>query len=718
MACCRDLEEAEPSEINTKNHPHVVEVKKDKLTVIYVGKGNQADYGSVQSSIPAPVNRGVYYFEVRVLDPGTNGTITIGLTDKLFILNRQPGLEANTYGYRAEDGKKFLGSSRGEPYGPAYGKDDVVGCGINYVKGEIFFTRNGVNLGRAGVLGNSSLEYYPTLAMRSPNEKAQFRFSPPFAYDPSSVNSQNLQEERRSILEENIPREVLFKLCRSYLVNAGFARTIQAFDKKHVQKEEDVPSEKKMKVLEESAPWRQAVRRAIIEGDILAAINLLEIYCPAFVHASSSSASHPNGGQKMESTNGGAASGTNDNTNGSVHKEMLGDKGPANIKKNPAVSNKSRARSNQSAERGSGGSSKDEKRSVKKGGDKGGRSKGESKDSTKNPPAKDVENTPKSAGSGATVESSKSVSAISKAQVLVHSPNPKSHNTNNANNDDGNHGVPLPGNKAVVSKALVMLYSQRFIELLRDGSQAAALKWLREKMSPFREDGYHNEDVAQILRDSCSLLSRELPSKEEIQALLEPIDTSEKEAKSTEEAVPTLPNDSDDSKNNAPPNTSNDKSRSNGEEKKHAHVKDDDHEPWSGDKKSNRSSSSSKATVPHGGLRSCSESNGNNKSNKSNSSNSSNSNNPKNKNINTTLKDGTPVCNGLELFHMSRRMLCAELVNSAFIKVLLGVDERNSHEVWSPVHLVLRHTVALRQAMRTRNMDRGPVVCPRLLCYG
>ena len=50
---CGFMEEADsvPREINTKNHPHFVDVHKDKLTVTYVGKGNHTDFGSVQSDV-------------------------------------------------------------------------------------------------------------------------------------------------------------------------------------------------------------------------------------------------------------------------------------------------------------------------------------------------------------------------------------------------------------------------------------------------------------------------------------------------------------------------------------------------------------------------------------------------------------------------------------------------------------------------------------------
>lgn len=47
------------------------------------------------------------------------------------------------------DGFKFTTTSRlVSKYGGSYGRDDTIGCGINMQSGRIFFTKNGVNLGK------------------------------------------------------------------------------------------------------------------------------------------------------------------------------------------------------------------------------------------------------------------------------------------------------------------------------------------------------------------------------------------------------------------------------------------------------------------------------------------------------------------------------------------------------------------------------------------
>lgn len=137
-----------------------------------------------------------------------------------------------------------------------------------------------------------------------------------------------------------------------------------------------------------------------------------------------------------------------------------------------------------------------------------------------------------------------------------------------------------------------MIFSQHFIELLRHNRNGEALKWLREKMSPLRENA--SSEVLDILQDCCVLLIQGADSRKDI--------------KCQEAAL------------------------------------------------------------------------------------------------------------GFEMFHSSRRVLCAELVVAASVKVLLDFDDRIPQ--WSPLHFALRHNVVLRQAIHVRNNGRGPVVCPRHLCCG
>lgn len=55
-----------------------------------------------------------------------------------------PGWEPESWGYMSDDGNLLCGnSSNPKKYGPTFGNGDVIGCGINFHKGNLFFTRNG-----------------------------------------------------------------------------------------------------------------------------------------------------------------------------------------------------------------------------------------------------------------------------------------------------------------------------------------------------------------------------------------------------------------------------------------------------------------------------------------------------------------------------------------------------------------------------------------------
>ena len=58
----------------------------------------------------------------------------------------------NAYGYHGDDGRKFHTSCSGEAYGPPFTTGDVIGCGINFLKGTAFYTKNGHNLGERHII--------------------------------------------------------------------------------------------------------------------------------------------------------------------------------------------------------------------------------------------------------------------------------------------------------------------------------------------------------------------------------------------------------------------------------------------------------------------------------------------------------------------------------------------------------------------------------------
>lgn len=79
--------------------------------------------------------------------------IGIGFSSSKATVERLPGWETESWAYHGDDGKSFFGESQGQgrPYGPTFGVNDTVGCGVNFSTGSAFFTKNGVFLGMHSV---------------------------------------------------------------------------------------------------------------------------------------------------------------------------------------------------------------------------------------------------------------------------------------------------------------------------------------------------------------------------------------------------------------------------------------------------------------------------------------------------------------------------------------------------------------------------------------
>lgn len=83
-----------------------------------------------------------------------NRVIGLGFTNKYSLLDNMPGwntVAAPSWGYHGDDGGLFhyRQESIHTLEGPRWTKDDTVGCGIDFTKGTIFFTKNGELIGKS-----------------------------------------------------------------------------------------------------------------------------------------------------------------------------------------------------------------------------------------------------------------------------------------------------------------------------------------------------------------------------------------------------------------------------------------------------------------------------------------------------------------------------------------------------------------------------------------
>ncbi|PKY40020.1 SPRY-domain-containing protein [Rhizophagus irregularis] len=120
----------------------------------------------ISSQILFPTEYWFYYYEITILsNPNNNKTIiAIGLATKNYPTNRLPGCDTHSVGFHSDEGRKFHNEKyTGSKYAEKWGdKNDVIGCGYCRKTGQVFFTKNGENLGIAytGLFHN---KWYPTI---------------------------------------------------------------------------------------------------------------------------------------------------------------------------------------------------------------------------------------------------------------------------------------------------------------------------------------------------------------------------------------------------------------------------------------------------------------------------------------------------------------------------------------------------------------------------
>lgn len=105
------------------------DIKLNGMVLEYAGRGKSIiDVGLAQAKYPLDTTH--HYFEIEIVDPGENCYIAIGLARKDYPKYRHPGWNKGSIAYHADDGKIFVGSGVGDPFGPPCHKGDKMGCGI------------------------------------------------------------------------------------------------------------------------------------------------------------------------------------------------------------------------------------------------------------------------------------------------------------------------------------------------------------------------------------------------------------------------------------------------------------------------------------------------------------------------------------------------------------------------------------------------------------
>jgi hypothetical protein len=135
--------------------------------------------------------------------------VAVGLaTDQFPLYARLPGWEPDSFGYHGDDGGIYheLGHAVRQ-YGPLFGAGDVVGCGIDYLAGAIFYTLNGQFMGYAFEnLPSESLQqdWYPTVGLDNTNWPVQCNFGceQPFVFDLTTIMEGHKERVKQTIIDK------------------------------------------------------------------------------------------------------------------------------------------------------------------------------------------------------------------------------------------------------------------------------------------------------------------------------------------------------------------------------------------------------------------------------------------------------------------------------------------------------------------------------------
>ena len=211
-----------------------ISLSENNLKAHYKGSGKgHKDAAAVRATCSIPQSCLLYYFEMKIISKGRDGYMGIGLAAADVNMARLPGWDKNSYGYHGDDGHSFCSSGTGVSYGPTFTTGDVIGCGYNLVENTCFYTKNGLNLGRA-FSDLAAAPLYPTVGLQTPGEEVEANFGmEPFIYDIEDDIRALRQRITNCIIHFPVPfselQSTMNTLVQSWLVHNGYCSTAQVF---------------------------------------------------------------------------------------------------------------------------------------------------------------------------------------------------------------------------------------------------------------------------------------------------------------------------------------------------------------------------------------------------------------------------------------------------------------------------------------------------------
>ncbi|KAI9368277.1 hypothetical protein BJX61DRAFT_230774 [Aspergillus egyptiacus] len=274
-----------------------LELPNEGLEIRYTGPVSKQDHeaAAVRADHPMPPQCGIYYFEITIHSKPKEGMIAIGFSSNKASVERLPGWEQESWAYHGDDGKTFFGESQGQGrnYGPTFGVNDTIGCGVNFSTGCAFFTKNGSFLGIA-FRDVPNLKIYPSVGLKKqPPMHLSVNFGQqPFMFDIDGMVKKEkaaIQSEIRSTSIANIQPPLdetafLQELVAQFLAHDGYVETAREFAQEVAAESAALENGRQSQLekyeVEEDveAINRQKIRAAILEGDIDKALKFTNAY--------------------------------------------------------------------------------------------------------------------------------------------------------------------------------------------------------------------------------------------------------------------------------------------------------------------------------------------------------------------------------------------------------------------------------------------------------
>ncbi|KAK4515862.1 uncharacterized protein ATC70_010820 [Mucor velutinosus] len=257
------------------------------------GKKELTEAASIRTNFPMRPQCGVYYYEITVVSMGKDGLFAVGLCNAAHTLDKLPGASVGSVGYHGQNGHTYKQSSKGTAYGPTYGHSDVIGCGVNYFDGTVFFTKNGILLGRAfDSIDLLSQELYPCIGLSTQGEKITANFGHhEFAFDIV----QYIKDQQRATIHqvchvsaEALPQErykndvqlQVDAMVLSYLTHQGYIGTVNAMKKNMDYVGNTQPDSPASNDSHLDRDTRSSIRKSIMAGHVDLAIQKTETMYP------------------------------------------------------------------------------------------------------------------------------------------------------------------------------------------------------------------------------------------------------------------------------------------------------------------------------------------------------------------------------------------------------------------------------------------------------